>query len=54
VLVVWSSHVAPALLASLREVAGDDDEVSEDVVEVRREGRVLSYAQYTLARAPVP
>jgi spermidine synthase len=54
VLVVWSSHVAPALHAALREVAGDGDEVSEDVVEVRREGRVLTYAQYTLARALVP
>ena len=50
-LVVWSSHVAPALLAALREVAQDDDDVGEDVVEVEREGRALRYALYSLARA---
>jgi hypothetical protein len=51
-LVVWSSHVAPSLLAALREVAQDDD-VREDVVEVEREGRALRYALYSLARPPV-
>ena len=49
-LVVWSSHVAPALLAALHDVARDGDEVSEDVFAVEREGRVLRYAQYSLAR----
>jgi spermidine synthase len=53
-LVVWSSHVAPALDAALREVAGDGDEVGEDVVEVEREGRHLRYALYSLARAARP
>jgi spermidine synthase len=52
-LVVWSSHVAPSLMAALREVARDDDDVREDVVEVEREGRALRYALYSLARPPV-
>jgi spermidine synthase len=51
-LVVWSSHVAPSLLAALREVAHGGDEVAEDVVEVQREGRALRYALYSLARGP--
>ena len=51
-LVVWSSHLAPGLLAALREVAGDGDEVTEDVIEVEREGRAFRYAQYSLARPP--
>ena len=51
-LVVWSSHLAPSLLAALREVAHGDDEVAEDVVEVEREGRTLRYALYSLARTP--
>jgi hypothetical protein len=46
--------VAPALDAALREVAGDGDEVGEDVVEVEREGRHLRYALYSLARAARP
>jgi len=46
---VWSSHLAPSLLAALREVAGDRDEVAEDVIGVEREGRVFRYAQYSLA-----
>ena len=50
-LVVWSSHLAPVLHAALREVAGDGDDVTEDVLEVGREGRVFRYAQYSLARA---
>ena len=49
-LVVWSSHLAPVLHAALREVAGDGDDVTEDVLEVEREGRVFRYAQYSLAR----
>jgi spermidine synthase len=49
-LVLWSSHLAPALHAALREVARDGDEVSEDVSVVAREGRVFRYAQYSLAR----
>ena len=48
-LVVWSSHVAPVLDAALREVAGEGDEVREDVVEVEREGRRFRYALYSLA-----
>jgi len=51
-LVVWSSHVAPSLLAALREVAHEGDDVAEDVVEVEREGRTFRYALYSLARAP--
>ena len=31
------------------EVAGDRDEVAEDVIGVEREGRVFRYAQYSLA-----
>ena len=49
---VWSSHLAPSLLAALHEVAHGGDDVSEDVVEVQREGRTLRYALYSLARAP--
>lgn len=50
-LVVWSSHVAPGLLATLRAVAGEGDRVEEDVVPVRRGDRELDYARYTLRRA---
>ncbi|MFL6154031.1 MAG: hypothetical protein ACJ72B_16755 [Ornithinibacter sp.] len=50
-LVVWSSHRAPALLQALAEVAADGDEVNEDVVPVEREGRSFRYALYSLARA---
>ena len=53
-LVVWSSHVAPGLHAALREVAGDGDEVSEDVIEVEREGRTFRYALYSLAHVARP
>jgi spermidine synthase len=49
-LAVWSSHVAPALLAALHEVAERGDEVVEDVIGVEREGRSLRYALYTLTR----
>ncbi len=48
-LVVWSSHLAPALLQALAEVAVDGDEVTEDVVRVEREGRSFRYALYSLA-----
>ncbi len=49
-LVVWSSHLAPALLRALTEVAASGDEVTEDVVRVEREGRSFRYALYTLTR----
>lgn len=49
-LVVWSSHLAPALLGALLEVADDDDEVTQDVLEVEREGRSFQYALYSLVR----
>jgi len=48
-LVVWSSHLAPGLLAALSEAARDGDEVTEDVVPVEREGRSFRYALYCLA-----
>lgn len=51
-LVVWSSHVAPTLLADLRAVADDGDDVTEQVVVIEREGRSLDYALYTLALDP--
>jgi spermidine synthase len=50
VLVVWSSHVAPELLAALGEVAGPSDDVAETVVPVEREGRAFDYAIYSLVR----
>lgn len=49
-LAIWSSHRSPVLLASLREVARHGDDVAESVLRVRREGRDLDYALYTLAR----
>lgn len=52
VLVVWSSHVAPGLLAGLREVASAGDAVAEEVLTVEREGRTLEYALYLLGRRP--
>jgi spermidine synthase len=50
VLVVWSSHVAPELLAALREVMDPADDVAETVVPVEREGRTFDYAIYALLR----
>lgn len=50
-LVVWSSHVAPALRAALAQVAAPGEAVEEEVLQVRREGRLLDYALYSLARA---
>jgi spermidine synthase len=53
-LVIWSSHVAPALHTALAEVAAPGEAVEEEVLEVRREGRLLHYALYSLARSPDP
>ncbi|MBM6400126.1 hypothetical protein [Phycicoccus sonneratiae] len=53
-LVVWSSHRAPGLLAALRTVAEPGDVVDEVVLTVHREGRDLDYALYSFARAPLP
>ncbi len=50
-LVVWSSHVAPTLLAELQRVAAAGDAVAETRLAVEREGRTLDYALYSLARA---
>jgi len=50
-LALWSSHLAPALLEALAQVALDGDEVTEDVVEVQREHRSFRYALYSLALA---
>ena len=50
VLVVWSSSRAPELLVALREVAEEGDAVEEEVLPVEREGRLLEYALYSLAR----
>jgi spermidine synthase len=52
VLAVWSSHVAPTLLAALEAVAGPADVVEEEVVPVARDGRTFDYALYVLARGP--
>ena len=49
-LAVWSSHVAPDLLARLGDVAGPDDVVDEHVLDVEREGRSFTYAVYSLVR----
>ncbi len=54
VLAVWSSHVAPRLLAALEAVAGPGDRVDEEVLGVDRDGRLLEYAVYALQRAPRP
>jgi spermidine synthase len=53
-LVVWSSHVAPALRAALERVAARGEVVQEEVMEVRREGRSFRYALYSLARSAGP
>lgn len=50
VLVVWSSHVAPALLSALQDVAGAGDDVGEVVLPVERDGRAFEYAIYSLVR----
>ncbi len=50
-LVVWSSHRAPGLLQALAAVADEaGGSASERVLQVRREGRDLAYALYTLRR----
>ncbi|QIM20053.1 hypothetical protein G7075_01035 [Phycicoccus sp. HDW14] len=51
-LVVWSSHRAPRLLAALQEVAGPGEAAREVVLPVHRDGRDLDYALYSFARAP--
>jgi spermidine synthase len=53
-LVVWSSHVAPALRSALAGVAAPGETVDEEVLEVRREGRSFHYALYSLARPAAP
>jgi spermidine synthase len=50
VLVVWSSSRAAELLVALHEVAGEGDAVEEEVLRVARDGRLLEYALYSLAR----
>ncbi|GGL32086.1 spermidine synthase [Phycicoccus endophyticus] len=50
-LVVWSSHRAPDLLADLRAVAEPTDAVAEVALPVHREGRDLDYALYLLRRS---
>ena len=52
-LVVWSSHLAPALHAALREVAGDGDEVTERRHRGRARGARVPL-RAVLARAPDP
>ena len=47
-LVVWSSHRSPELLAALTEVAGPGERVAEYPFVVHREGRDLGYATYAL------
>ncbi|MGL4176605.1 MAG: spermidine synthase [Dermatophilaceae bacterium] len=51
VLVVWSSHVAPRLLAALRDVAAPGDVVDEEGIAVRRDERAFDYALYVLVCA---
>lgn len=53
-LVVWSSHVAPALRAALEQVASPGEVVGEELLEVRREGRAFHYALYSLRRSAGP
>lgn len=53
-LVVWSSHVAPALRAALEQVAALGEVVGEELLEVRREGRAFHYALYSLRRSAGP
>ncbi len=54
VLLLWSSHVAPPLLAAMRSTARPGDVVREQVLHVAREGRSLDYALYTLIRPRPP
>jgi spermidine synthase len=50
-LVIWSSHRSPGLLATLAEVADElGGTAFERVVEVAREGRTFDYASYGLSR----
>lgn len=47
-LVIWSSHVAPDLRAALRAAGARPQEAAEEIIEVTREGRRLTYALYRL------
>lgn len=50
-LVIWSSHPAPALLSVLAEAADQvGGQAEEEILTVRRDGRVLTYALYRLSR----
>ncbi|CCH76718.1 conserved hypothetical protein [Nostocoides japonicum T1-X7] len=50
-LVVWSSHASPGLLAGLVEVGEPrGGSAGERVLTVTRDGRTLDYALYTLRR----
>ncbi len=51
-LVVWSSHLAPDLLATLRDVAGPQDQVAESRFTVQRAARSGDGALYSLTRSP--
>ncbi len=53
-LAIWSSHLAPGLVAALDTVAQDGDVVQEQVRRVERGGRQLDYALYLLNRSAVP
>lgn len=52
VLVIWSSHPAPGLLAALQAAAGPGDRVAETLLPVRRQGRAFDYALYCLVVDP--
>lgn len=54
VLVIWSSHRAPELLATLEAVARPGDRASETALVVLRGGRELGYALYALTAAAGP
>ena len=54
VLAVWSSHVSPALLSAMQQVAEPGETVAEHVVVITREGRRLDYALYSLHRLDPP
>ncbi len=46
--VIWSSHVAPDLLTALQAAGARPQEASEEIIEVTRQGRRLTYALYRL------
>ncbi len=51
-LVLWSSHPAPELVASLEQVARPGDIVDEAPLALTREGRDLVYVLYSLTTPP--